>query len=204
MDPLHSAAPAGNPGNSSTGVQIVAVDGLMIRTLELKGLLCFRCLLLEDPRLPEPGPGECQARTEDFLLLVTGEKSGIRIAVGGEQILGYAMFGRPGLFRYLDRLPFEMKQDALLIAALYATPDARADNVDVDLLVAVMDFAREKGFEVVQAVCRPESGLKPEGRAELFQAAGFEVSEPVHGLCLAETAIEAWDQAEKESDFPSA
>ncbi|GEM_PF-6452601 len=168
-------------------IRIIDVDANMIEMLDLEGVLCFRCPLLN----------EYHVQPESLFPFIEDEKSGIKAAVNKNKILGYAVFGRPEMFPNLNRLPFPTREDALLIAALYATPEARKGNVDVDLLVAVMDFAGENDFEVVQAVCRSEVNLEPEGRTRVFRAAGFTVSEPVEGLCFAETTVKAWDGAEK-------
>ncbi len=186
--------------NGQADVRIVEVTADVVRALELEGLMCFRCPLLEDMRLPEPGAGKCRIRADDLLPVIGDEKSGVRMLVRQEQILGYAVFGRPKVFRNLRDLPFSVRDDALLIAALYVTDEAREKNLDVDLLLVVMDFARNSGFELVQAVCRPGGESSPEARVELLQAAGFEASIPVKGFCLAETTVEAWDSDGKSGE----
>jgi hypothetical protein len=100
------------------------------------------------------------------------------------------------LFPNLARYEFEPDEEALFLAALYAEPEAREQNLDVDLLVAVVDFARELGFEKVQAACRDDAADEPEARKEVLTAAGFGVTEPVENMCFAEISMEDWEAAE--------
>ncbi len=179
-------------------VLIVDVDRLMARTLELEGLLCFHCPLLE-PTGPA-GRGrdafECPIRADDLEPVISGRRSGVKAMVVNGQIPAYTVFGPPSAFRNADGLPFGLDPDALLVAALFAIPQAREENYDVDLLVAVMDFAREHDYGKVQVLCRQQHAGEPEARAEILRAAGFDVAEPVDGLCLAETTVEAWDSTQ--------
>jgi len=184
--------------DSDKPVELVAVDRMMLRTLELEGLICFRCPLLDRRPGGAFDTGECRLKARDLLPVVSDERSGILAAVSNRQVVGYAVFGRPELFPRLKQLPFEAADDALLIAALYAVPKARERNVEADLLVRVMDFARENGFEKVQALCRAEPDNEPEARAELLSDAGFELTGEAAGLCMAETTLERWDQPEHE------
>jgi len=183
-------------------VVIVDVDPLMLRTLDIEGLLCFRCHLLEDPRVEDRSQltRECPARGKDLEPVVTGPRSGIKAALAEGRIIGYAIFGPPALFPNLARYEFEPDEEALFLAALYAEPEAREQNLDVDLLVAVMDFAREYGFEKVQAACRDDAADEPEARNEVLAAAGFGVSEPVENLCFAEISLADWDAPDTASE----
>jgi len=180
---------------------VIEVDQSMARTLELRGLLCFHCPLLEDPRFSyrDRTTGECRVRYRDLEPVLAGPRSGIRAVIITGQIAAYAVFGPPDAFRNVEALPFAVDGSALLVAALYVIPQARADNLDVDLLMAVMDFARARDFPAVQVVCRRAAGDEPEGRAEMLEAAGFEVSEPIDGLCLAGMTVAAWDESQADT-----
>jgi hypothetical protein len=185
-------------GSPGTFISDIDADG--VEMLDLEGLLGFHCDLLEDPNLPDPAPGQCRVRARDLLPVVTDRRSGIKVATRDGRILAYAIFGQPRLFRNIGDLDLEVEQQALLIAALYATPEAREDNIDVDLLIAVMDFARERDYSTVQALCRAETPTDAEARPEMLRAAGFALSEAVKGLCLAETTIERWDAGDGEQE----
>lgn len=173
------------------------VDRLVLQAMELEGLLCFRCPLLRE--VEEEFGEVCGVSVRDLAPVVDDSRSGIRVAVSGRQIVGYAIFGRPGLFPGLAELPLEVADDALLIAALYVTREAEEQNVDADLLVAVMDFAREQGYQRVQAVCREEQDEELSVRVGLVAEAGFELSMTESGLCLAETTLERLDGQETET-----
>ena len=176
---------------------IVMVDGLMARSLEFDGQLCFRCPLLEDPRA-RPGP-DCPVRFHDLAPVFFGPRSGVLATVGDGRTTAYAVFGPPAVFRNAPDLPFELDDDALLIAALYAEPASRADNADVDLLIAVIRFAAERGFERVQAVCRDDPEAGPEPRTAIIRAAGFEVTEPDRGLRLGTLEVGSWGAGRTET-----
>jgi len=176
-------------------VVILEVDRLMLRTLEMEGLLCFQCPQVEDLSLPEPGFASCRIRARDLEPLVDDPRSGLMAAFRQGCIVGYAVYGRPALYRNLDALRFEFDDDALLVGALYANDDALRDNVDVDLLIAVMGFAAARDYETVQVLCRT-GGQGVEARAEMVGASGFELTETVDGLCLAEIAVKDWDEAD--------
>jgi GNAT superfamily N-acetyltransferase len=133
---------------------------------------------------------------------VTGGRSGVKALLGNGRIAGYAVFGPAGSFQSIGTLPFETEDEALFIGALYVLPEAREQNFDVDLLIAVMEFARGQGFERVQAVCREEAENEPEARAEILRASGFEVTEPVEGLCLASIDLSTWDEQGEPSGTP--
>jgi hypothetical protein len=104
------------------------------------------------------------------------------------------------LFRNLHRLPFNVEEAALLIAALYVVPNPGIDSLDSGILFSVMDFAREQGYDVVQAVCRTEESDRPEPPAQLLGAAGFEMSEAFDGLCLAQSTVTAWDESAEDAE----
>lgn len=176
--------------------RIVDVDALMLRTLELEGLLGFHCRLLERHPAPDSVVGECFIRSDELLPLVHDPRSGIKAIVTNGSIAGYAVFGRPELFPSLAELGIEVDEDALFIGALYIVPDAREEKLDVDLLVAVMEFARAQGYDTVAAVCSLEEGTDPEPMAGLLAAAGFQVAEGIDGECLATTTLKAWDGEE--------
>ena len=184
--------------SDSAEVSIVDLDPDSLAMMSLNGRVCFNCPLLENPGAPASGPSWCRVSSEDLLRLVRDERSGVKMALHEKRIVGYAVFGRPALFRNLDLLPVQVDSDALLIGALYATPMAEAAGVDADLLVEIMGFARDSGYEVVQAACRPDDTEGPEGPSRLFSAAGFEVSDTVNGRCLARTTVEEWNEAEEE------
>lgn len=173
---------------------IIDVDSLMMRTLELEGLFCFQCPLCSDPRFGYAPARECRTRARDLEPLVTGSRSGVKAVLSGGRIAGYAVFGPAEDFPNSAGLPFETDEDALLVAALYAAPDAREENLDIDLLVAVMEFARAQGYERVQVLCRDDGDDEPEARAEILRAAGFEITEPVEGLSLASIDLSTWDE----------
>jgi hypothetical protein len=179
-------------------VPIIDLDRLMVGTLELEDMLCFHCPLLERPYRPDADyPAfDNPVRATDLGPVVAGIRSGIKAAVVGGRIPAYAVFAPPGLFSNVEQLPFEVDEDALLVGALYAVPEAREENLDVDLLVAVMDFARAHGFAKVQVLCREGDFDRPEARAEVLRAAGFTVTGAGEGLCLAETTVAAWDESE--------
>jgi hypothetical protein len=179
---------------SSPGIAISDVDADGVEQLDLEERLCFRCRLLEDPRLPKPSAGECPVRAADLLALVRDSRSGIKVVIRLGRILAYAVFGRAGLFRGLADSGLSADEDALIIGALFATSEARDENLDIDLLVAVMGFARERDYEVVQAVCRADDDEESEfARQAMLSAAGFDISDPVGDLCLAQTTVEQWD-----------
>jgi hypothetical protein len=180
--------------------RIADLDADSLGALELTGLLCFRCPLLEDPRLPATESGTCRTRVEDLKPIAADPRSGIKAAVVKEKIVGYSVFGRPALFRNIASLPFEVDPSALLVAALYATPEALEENIDVDLLVAVMDFAREQEYRDVAVVCRTRDDDSPEARAPMLGAAGFSLTEETNGLCLAQTTVEQWDSGGDEAE----
>lgn len=179
-------------------VPIIDLDRLMLGTLELESMLCFHCPLLEHPYRPDVDyPAfDNPVRAADLGPVVAGTRSGIKAVVVDGRIPAYAVFAPPALFPNVGQLPFDVDEDALLVGALYAVPEAREENLDVDLLVAVMDFARGHGFAKVQVLCREDSPGRPEARAGILRAAGFAVTEPVAGLCLAETTVAAWDKSE--------
>lgn len=182
----------------------------MARTLELEGRLGFRCPLLEDPRMIraesmfEPG-----ISYRELAPVLNHPRAGVMAAVSNGRTLSYAVFGPPAVFRRAPELPFELDEDALLIAALYAGPEARPDNLDVDLLLAVLGFARAQGYARVQVLCRSDSATGParaqaggpEARAEIIAAAGFEIADPLpgplpdsmRGLRLGSIAISDWE-----------
>ena len=186
---------SGDMAAKPSKVQVVRVDRLMLLTLELEGLLCFRCPVLGKPGIGALDGGECPLRARDLLSVATDAKSGIVAAISGGRIVGYAVFGRPGVFPRLGESPFEVAEDALVVAALYVTPEMLQQSVDADLLIAVMDFAREKSFARVQVLCRAGPGSEPLASAQLLGAAGFELSQDQGGRCFAETTVEAWDLA---------
>ncbi|MFO7676424.1 MAG: hypothetical protein R6X12_08940 [bacterium] len=178
--------------SSTAETPVVVVDSLMARSLELEGLLCFHCPLLEDPRFGPGGAGECRVRYRDLAPVLGNPRAGIRAVVVNGQIPAYAVFGPPAAFRNAPDLPFELDDDALLVAALHAIPEARAENTDIDLLIEVVEFARAKGFSRVQALCRDTPGAGPEARTEIVTAAGFEVTEPEAGLRLGTIEVADW------------
>ncbi|UCG42374.1 MAG: hypothetical protein JSU73_10945 [candidate division WOR-3 bacterium] len=178
----------------SPGTVISDVDADGIEQLDLEDKLCFRCRLLEDPRRPRPSPGECLVRAADLLPLVRDSRSGIKVVTRSGRILAYAVFGRAKLFRNLADSGLPAAEDALLIGALFANDEARDENLDIDLLVAVMDFAREHGYEIVQAVCRADDEEENEfARQAMLSAAGFDIGDPVGDFCLAQIGVEQWD-----------
>ncbi|HDQ99936.1 MAG TPA: hypothetical protein ENN51_06605 [candidate division WOR-3 bacterium] len=184
-----------------TAPLIVPVDGLLARTLELDGQLCFRCPLLEDPRTaPDP---ECPVHFRDLAPVLQGPRSGVLASVTGGRTVAYAVFGPPAVFRNAPDLPFELDDDALLIAALYAIPEARDDNTDVDLLIAVIRFAAEQGFTRLQAVCRDDPAESPEPRTAVIRAAGFELTEPERGLRLGTLTVSSWGAPAKPTEEAS-
>lgn len=177
-------------------VVILDLDPEMVELLEFEDRLCFHCRPLENPGLPDPGLGACKVRSRDLLPLVRDTRSGIKVATRGGRIVGYAVFGRPELFPYLDGLELPVQESALFIGALYVLPDEIEENTDVDLLIAVMDWARTREYGVVQALCRTGGETEPEARTEMLAAAGFELTEARNGTCLAETTLDAWDRGE--------
>jgi hypothetical protein len=56
-----------------------------------------------------------------------------------------------------------------------------------------MGFAEDAGFDTVQAVCRSDEHAGPEGRARLFERAGFDLGEPVQNLAPAQISLEDWE-----------
>ena len=171
----------------------------MLATLELEGLICFHCPLLEGSSTGEFDAGECSPSANDLLPVVSDAKSGIKLAILEKQIVGYAVFGRPEVFPKLEEMDFEPEEGTLVVAALYVTDQALEQNVDADLLIAVMDFAREKEFKHVQVLCREENDPQPLARAELLSAAGFELTQVEDGPCFAQTTVEAWDRPDNDS-----
>ncbi len=179
---------------SSPGTVISDVDADGIEQLDLEDRLCFRCRLLEDPRRPKPSTGECLVRAADLLALVKDSRSGIKVITRLGRILAYSVFGRAGLFRGLADSGLTGDEDALIIGALFATSEVQDENLDIDLLVAVMDFAREHDYQLVQAVCRADDEEESEvARQAMLSAAGFDISDPVEDLCLAQITVEQWD-----------
>ncbi len=187
------------------------VQGMHIADLDLDGLallvlenrLCFVCSLLEDERRSDFAGVECQVRPEALRRLVADERSGVKVAVQDGRVVGYAVFGRPELFPSRTRLGFEFDDTGLLIAALYVTEPARQAGVDVMLLLEIMDFAIEAGYEIVQAVCRTDDRSGPEGPIRLFEAAGFRLTEPANGLAKAEISLEEWAERQETDDEES-
>lgn len=181
---------------ASAPTPILTVDNLMARSLEIEGRLCFHCPLLEDPRIADrAGAGECRVRYRDLAPVLAGRRSGIRAVVINGQLPAYAVFGPPAVFRNAPDLPFELDEDALLVAALHALPEAREDALDVDLLIDAVAFARLNGFERVQVLSR-DNDDGPEARTEIVTAAGFTVSEPVDGLRLGTLKVSDWEEPE--------
>jgi hypothetical protein len=179
---------------SSPGTVISDVDADGIGQLDLEDRLCFRCRLLEDPRPQKPPAGEYLVRAADLLALVKDSRSGIKVVTRLGRILAYSVFGRSGLFRGLADSGLPADEDALIIGALFATSEVQDENLDIDLLVAVMDFAREHDYQLVQAVCRADDEEESEvARQAMLSAAGFDISDPVEGLCLAQITVEQWD-----------
>lgn len=176
------------------GVSIIDVDSLVLNTLELEELFCFQCPLCSDPRFGYAPARECRTRARDLEELAAGPRSGVKAALAGGRVVGYAVFGPADRFPNAQGLPFEFEEDALVVGALYVVPDAREQNTDVDLLVAVMEFAREKGYDRVQVLCREDGENEPEARAEILRAAGFEITEPFEELCLASIDLPTWDE----------
>jgi hypothetical protein len=185
--------------DSHPDVQVVDLDGDSLARMWLENELCIHCPLLEAEGLPGALPGECTTRPQDVEPLLRDRRSGVKLALADGKLVGYAVFGRPRLFRNAARLPFAVNEDALLVAALYAFPRAGVENLEAGLLAAVMDFAREHDYGVVQAVCR-QDGAEPVGMADLFSAAGFAVSDTRNGMCVAETAVEEWFEAVESAD----
>lgn len=185
------------PDQSEVSIVDLDVDSLTMMSLD--GRLCFHCPLLESPGESLTGPSWCRVSSESLQRMVRDERSGVKLALHADRIVGYGIFGRPVLFTHVDHLPFEVDNGGLLIAALYVTPMAEAAGVDVDLLIEIMGFAREQGYQVVQAVCRPDGVDGPEGAAQLFSAAGFEVSGPVNDKCLARVLVDDWEEPDYES-----
>jgi hypothetical protein len=188
------------PKLDSSEVQIIDVDADSLAMMALEGKVCFHCRLLEDGDAPLLQPGGCPVRAEDIKPLVTDDRSGVKVVLHGSQIVGYAVFGPPRVFRNLDRLAFRVDDNALLIGALYVTREAEEASVDVDLLIDIMGFARGRGYELVQAVCRPDEAEGPEGTARLFDAAGFVLSDTAGGACLARTTLKEWDENEEQTE----
>jgi hypothetical protein len=181
-------------------VSIVDLDLDSLARMGLEGQVCVHVPLLEDEILPGFAAGECRMRAQDLEPLVRDELSGVKLAVKDGNVAGYAVFGRPGLFRYLERLPFEVDESALLVAAFFVFPGTGEEQLDAELLVDVMEFARGRGYRMVQAVCRAGDAAAdgPEGDLRFFAAAGFAASEPVRGLCLAQVTLDEWDKEEDE------
>ncbi|MFO7639289.1 MAG: hypothetical protein R6X14_08395 [bacterium] len=165
---------------SAAETVVVRVDNLLARALELDGRLSFHCPLLEDPRLARAGAGT-GSRYRDLAPVLTNPRAGVLAAVRDGRTLAYAVFGPPSAFRRASELPFVLDEDALLIAALYAAPEAREDNLDVDLLLVVLEFAREQGYASVQALGRDDPDVGPEARVEMLAATGFQLSGPQSG-----------------------
>lgn len=183
-----------------TEVSIVDLDPDSLTMMSLDGRLCLNCPLLESPAESLSGSHWCRVSSESLQRIVRDERSGVKLALHSNRIVGYAIFGRPVLFPSRDALPFPLDDESLLVAALYVTPMAEAAGVDVDLLIAIMGFAGEQEYAKVQAVCRPEGAEGPEGAARLFSAAGFDVSEPVKDRCLAEIAVADWEEADEDTE----
>jgi len=179
------------------GVHIADLDLDSLALLALDGRLCFHCPLLEGERLSDFAGGECCVQPEVLRRLVADTRSGVKVAVKDGQVVGYAMFGRPGFFPNRTRLPFPFDDSGLLIAALYVTETAEQAGVDVGLLLEIMDFAGEAGYEAVQAVCRADNRSSTEGPVRLFAAAGFRLTEPVNGLAMAQIGLEEWDELQQ-------
>jgi len=182
------------PFSGSPGLRIVDLDPDSLALLALDGKVCFHCPLLEDESLPAPDSGECRVRRADLERLVTDPRAGVKLAVHDGQLVGYAVFGPPASFRNRSSLPFELDDDGLMVAALYVTPEAEQAAVDAALLVEIMGFAGEAGYDTVQAVCRADERTGPEGTVRLFAQAGFDLSEPVQGLALAQISLDDWDE----------
>jgi len=179
---------------SSPGTVISDVDADGVEQLDLEDRLCFRCRLLEDPRRPGPSTGECPVPTAGLMRLVRDGRSGIKVVTRLGRILAYSVFGRAVLFPGLAESGLPADEDALIVGALFANSEAKDENLDIDLLVAVMDFAREHDYETVQVVCRADDDEESEAaRQAMLSAAGFDNSDPVNGLCLAQIGIEQWD-----------
>ncbi|MEO0078351.1 MAG: GNAT family N-acetyltransferase [candidate division WOR-3 bacterium] len=186
------------------GTHIVDLDLDGLALLVLENRLCFVCSLLEDERRSDFAGVECHVRPEALRRLVADERSGVKVAVQDGRVVGYAVFGRPELFPGRTRLPFELDDTDLLIAALYVIEPAEQAGVDVELLLEIMDFARETGYDSVQAVCRTDDRPGPEGPVRLFEAAGFRLTEPIDGLARAEIGLEEWaDRQETGEDESS-
>lgn len=187
---------------SSPGTVISDVDADGIEQLDLEDRLCFRCRLLEDPHPQKPSAGEYLVRAADLLALVRDSRSGIKVVTRLGRILAYSVFGRARLFRGLADSGLPADEDALIIGALFATGEVQDENLDIDLLVAVMNFAREHDYQLVQAACRADDEEESEvARQAMLSAAGFDISDPVEGLCLAQITVEQWDnQSEAEAE----
>jgi len=181
-------------------VQIVPADRLTLATLDLEGLLCFRSSLVSGTDADQPATAGCAVRMKDLVPVVTDPRSGILLALQEQRIVGYAIFGRAGRFSRAEEMGFELKQDALVVAALYVTPELREQDADADLLIAVMSFARENDYEMVQVLCREEPGDGPEPRRELLSASGFAIVAEEGGLTLVETTLEQWDNPQQDEE----
>ncbi len=185
------------------GVHIVDLDLDGLALLALEGRLCFHCPLLEDERLSEFAGGECGVQPEVLRRLVADSRSGVKVAVQDGQVVGYAVFGPLEFFPNRTRLPFLFDDSGLLIAALYVTEAAEQVDVDVGLLLEIMDFAGEAGYQTVQAVCRTDGRSGPEGPMRLFEAAGFSLTEPVNGLAMAQIGLDEWAELQQAGEEES-
>jgi len=179
----------------SPDVAIVDLDRDGLARMALEGPWCLRCPLCER-HAGRAGTGECSTSPADIERIVRDGRSGVKLALQGGRIVGYAVFGRPALFPGVGRQRLEVDEDSLFIGALYATPAAREQNVHADLLIAVMNSARGHGYDTVTAACRGDESEEPEARVDLLVAGGFELDEADRGLGTGTVALQEWDRPE--------
>lgn len=154
----------------------------------------MRCSLCEHLEREGLSVG-CTTSPAEIEPIVCDNRSGVKLAVRHSSVVGYAIFGRPGLFPGVARANLAVDPDSLFLAALHTTDWATEHNVHADLLIEVMKFAKDHGYSQVVAPFRAQGQITAEPAPELLAAAGFDLGEiGASGLGLASITLEEWQE----------
>lgn len=174
-------------------VVIIDLNSESLSRLALTGPWCLRCPLCEHQER-QGFSAECLTSPADIEPIVRDSRSGVKLAIRQSNVVGYAIFGQPALFPGIARAKLAVDPDSLFLAALSTTASASEQNVHADLLIEVMNFARDHGYTRVVAAFRTDDPMSAEPSPELLAAGGFTLGETGYaGIGLASITMEEWD-----------
>ena len=124
---------------------IDAGDGGMLAQAMRDEIATMYDLALDDPTMPKAGPAEMNPPNGQFIV---GYSDGAAVCCGG--------------IKRLDAEACEIKR-------MYVIPEARGQGVGRELLVALEDCARERGYKLA----RLDTGPKQPGARHLYESVGY-------------------------------